>query len=157
MIKKFPFGELVVPAAMLVFVAAYWREAYALSFEARFFPAALTVALLALLAVVAYRIFRPVGEDDGTAGSDDTAVTFRALAVPALVIVVTVVLLSLWSTLGGILFALVATFAVAFAMGERRIAVLVLFPVGMAAGLHVIFSMVLHARIPAGLAAGLFG
>ncbi|MEW5421457.1 tripartite tricarboxylate transporter TctB family protein [Amorphus sp. 3PC139-8] len=155
MTKRFPFGELVVPAAMLVFVVAYWRQAYGLSFEARLFPTALTIALLCLVAVIVFKLFRqaPSVEDADSAEASPRIFTFGRIAV----VLVPGLLLSVWTVLGGIVFTAATTFAVALALGERRPLLLILLPLGMALGLHVIFSVVLHARIPHGLTAGLLG
>lgn len=155
MSKRFPVGELIVPAAMLVFVIAYWRQAFGLSFEARLFPTALTVALLCFVAVIVFNLFRrgPSATDeeaDANAARGFTVARIAVVLVPGL-------LLSVWTVLGGFVFTAVTTFAVALALGERRPLLLILLPIGMAVGLHVIFSVVLHARIPHGLTAGLLG
>ncbi|WP_224407722.1 tripartite tricarboxylate transporter TctB family protein [Afifella sp. IM 167] len=163
MTKRFPLGELVVPTAMLIFVVAYWRQAYGLSFEARLFPTALTLALLALIAAIFLKLFRqrlaeePTDEAAAVEGEADTAPQPVFTLARIAVVLVPAILLCAWNFLGGIVFTALTTLAVAFALGERRLSLLILLPVGTALGLHLIFWVVLHARIPHGLAAGLFG
>jgi len=157
MFKKVRLGEFVVPAVMVAFAVAYWLQAAALSFDARLFPMILTGAMVVLLVAIAVQGWRGQataadGESRREAGVDLSAVTKRII-----IVLVPVVLLSVWSVLGGLIFAVLTTLSLSLGMGERRPAVLVLMPLVLSIGLHVLFSTILHARIPHGLTAGVFG
>lgn len=140
---------------MLGFTAAYWIQAYGLSFEAKLFPGMLTAALLGLLAIILVQALRTT-RNDGADTATQARVSWVALLRRILVVAVPSLLLLAWSTLGGAIFVWLAMLVLQLALGERRPAMLILLPTALAIVLSLLFSTLLHARIPAGIVGHLF-
>ncbi|WP_165789424.1 tripartite tricarboxylate transporter TctB family protein [Billgrantia endophytica] len=144
--KNLSVGGLVVPVTMLSFTLAYWWQAYGLSFEARLFPLALSLALLTLMAGNLVQFLR---HRDSRQQPEKTS---RHIARRrALVVALPVLLLLAWSQLGGFVFVWLAVLALQWALGERRPISLAALPLGSAVALYLLFSTLLHARVPMGL------
>lgn len=146
---------------MLGFTIAYWVQAHALSFAARLFPTIVTVALVLMLAVVAIQAMRrsrPDGEVDDSMREPEigTPLAPRREVVRRLsVVAVPGLLLLFWNGLGGAIFTWIAMLLMQLGLGERRPLRLLLLPTILAAALYLLFSTLLHARIPMGVLAPL--
>jgi len=147
-------GELIVPAVMVLFLLAYWWQAVGISGVARAFPAALSVALVVLLAmqmVALWRLHRSRDEDARGGVATPPAPRPRGTARQRAALVgLAVILLAFWQVLGGtiVIFAFMA--GALLILGERRPLMLALLPILLAVGLSYLFQSVLRVRFPAG-------
>lgn len=151
-------GELIVPAVMLVGVAAYWTDAAHLSLFARAFPLALTAVLVLCLGGIVVQAVRTSRMSDQTAAAEDPpgaaqapSWSFKAVLQKAMVVGLPAMLIFFWDEIGGLLTLWIYSTAILFMLGERRRVLLLLFPAGTALAAYLLFRDVLYVRIPDGL------
>lgn len=145
-------GELLVPAMMAAFLLAYWWQAAALSWEAQAFPAALTAALVGLLAMQGIALLRRGRAGDPLARRPEFS---TAASQRLALLVLAVALLAFWRELGGALVILLFTLVAMLVLGERRPLMLASLPLAFSGALTFLFKVVLRVRFPDGLL-GLF-
>ena len=146
--------ELIVPALMLGCTAFYWGDAYSVSPEASAFPLALTVVLLALLAVI---VGRSVWSNNArrasveeTAGTETvspevgSATDIRRWSI----VLLAVLLVLLWSYIGAAVAIFLYSLALLALLGERRPLRLAVIPSVLAVGLTYLFKTMLYLRLP---------
>ncbi|MCG6121584.1 MAG: tripartite tricarboxylate transporter TctB family protein [Microvirga sp.] len=148
-------GELVVPLIMAAFLAAYWWQAAGLSSAAVTFPAALSVALVAmLLAQIAISLREPRTPDSEIVAEPAPArERFSAAAQRVGLLGLAAALFYFWRDLGGTLVVFLFTLGAFILLGERRWPLLVILPASLAIVLSYLFKVVLKVRFPDGLLA----
>lgn len=146
--------ECVVPAIMLIGVAAYWWDAAGLSLSAIAFPLALTATLIAFLGVQLVLTLRSY--------QDRFRRTEAASATPVqegkyvgiqrcVVVFLPAGLFMLLDQLGGYLLLFVYLLSLLFFLGEKRKWLMILLAVGLSVSGTAMFKHVLYARIPDGV------
>jgi cell division protein FtsW (lipid II flippase) len=143
-------GELVVPAIMLLSLAAYWSVAMGLSLEAVAFPLALSAVLVA--AIIAILIGAAVasrrGDDAAPADAEASGKRRGRSAKAWAIVLLPLPLVFFWQGLGAVPVFFFYVAAVLYVLGERRGLWLVVLPLGLAIGLVYLFKVVLYVRLP---------
>ncbi len=150
-----PIGrELVVPAIMLACTAFYWNDAYSVSPEAKAFPLALTVVLLALLSAIVGRVVwirfaSPVSAEETEGPAKETPEVHSAMDIRRWsIVLLAAVLVLVWSYVGAALAIFLYALALLAILGERRPLRLFAIPVVLAIGLTYLFKTMLYLRLP---------
>lgn len=146
--------ELIVPAIMLACTVFYWSDAYSVSPEAKTFPLALTVVLLALLAAIVGRAVwsnftRPASNEaaaESVQGSPElgSATDFRRWSI----VFLAAVLVFIWAYVGAAVAIFLYALALLVLLGERSPLRLAIIPSFLAIGLTYLFKTMLYLRLP---------
>jgi small-conductance mechanosensitive channel len=154
------FGEMVVPLAMFVFLAAYWWQAAGLSVNAVSFPLTLSIILVAMLLLqlmLSWREIRAAADyqHPAEANADQPVDRSRGLAAAQRVLMLAIAagLFMYWRELGGTVVIYIFVLGTLVLLGERRWGILLLLPAGLAIVLSFLFKSVLRVRFPDGILA----
>lgn len=146
-------GEFLVPAIMLVCIGGYWFEAAGLSASAKAFPAALTVVMVGLIALILVSAFTRTGDVVANAEDDASKTPHKKLLLArrCFIILFPAALIFYWDWIGATLALFLYAAGVSFILRERQWLLLIVLPASMSIALVYLFKTVLYIRLPDGL------